>query len=109
MRPIKGRRELRLEVSEATYDNIYDFINDNGILQQYTVSYDCENKKHKECVELYVNLFVEKYNWSDLIKSIKNVDDREFLQSFIISLKNNYNNEELDSEATYVVFRMEEK
>ena len=105
MRSIKGRRELRLEVSEATYDNIYDFINDNGILEQYNVTCILKDKSKKDYTELNVNLFVEKYNWSDLIKSIKNVDDREFLQSYIIRLKNNYNNEELDSESIYVVFR----
>ncbi len=101
------RREIRLRVDSKLYDEIYDFINTNGIIDQSSVTYGNTDKTRSSFLELTVPLLNIKWQWEDLIKSLSDKDDKEFLSDFIYSNIDYYNNKRGFC-TTFVVFRYKE-
>lgn len=99
------RRELRLRVDVKLYDEIYDFINVNGIIDQSCVTYGNTDKIRSSFLELTVPLLNVKWQWKDLIESLSDKDNnKEFLSDFISS-NIDYYNDERGFCTTFVVFR----
>lgn len=101
------RREIRLRVDSKLYNEIYDFINKNGLIDQSSVTYGNTDKTRSSFLELTVPLLNIKWQWEDLIKSLSDKDDKEFLSDFISS-NIDYYNDKRGFCTTFVVFRYKE-
>lgn len=101
------RREIRLRVDSKLYDEIYDFINKNGLIDQSSVTYKNTDKTSSSFLELTVPLLNVRWQWNDLISILSDKDDREFLSNFISSNIDYYNDKRGFCTA-FIVFRYKE-
>ena len=102
------RREIRLRVDVKLYNEIYDFVNKNGLIDQSSVTYKNTDKTISSFLELTVPLLNVRWQWKDLIESLSDKDNnKEFLSNFI-PYNIDYYNDKREFCTVFVVFRYKE-